>query len=661
MVHCLPSYPSLKYKMSVANSEVQTYPVQLYVYDLSNGLARSLSRQLTGRQFDAIYHTSIVVYSREWYFGQGIFDETPGRTHFGQPIQKHDLGQTSIDPNTFQEILTDLRERYRADTYHLLQFNCNTFSNELSNILVGQDIPAHITSLPQDFLATPFGQMMGPQIDAMFRGGPSSGPARQAANGASLSNAPPSAMGILNNVTRTALSNGQTNGSANSKVTIKQLQSVAQLEELKRSAPSVVVMYTSHTCPPCVQMHPVYESIAEKYSEAGKFKDRPIAFGQAYAQSAQMLMQQEKISATPTFHFYAAGKKMNELKGANPSSLEDAIEALLWSQYRPHPHSKLQNPANLVPKQAIKYKTIPNLMFAQQKLNDITSKHPAKSFDEKADIQEARAVLTKVLFPWIHEGLAAGKQKAMTNQDSEKWIDAAQKAIEVLRLCDVFPIVDLVRIAVLDTSQSEYLSSSSQGTKMFDSIFAKAKADMTLENKATLLTTFRLIGNVLAMTSTKPNSKTVQLTRHVSESSDVIALLVFGVLSEDASVRGAAINSTFNRALLQSEGRSLFINAPNENEEQQSESDEEVELICAVLECVEKEQELEKLHRAIAALLLQLYCAPSWHVTLQSLLDVLEASQKLEQKVKSIKEDTSEKASDVCKLLEQTLRLIKAL
>lgn len=649
--------------MSIISAEGQTYPVQLYVYDLSNGLARSLSRQLTGRQFDAIYHTSIVVYSREWFFGQGIFDEIPGKTHFGQPIQKHDLGQTSIDPVTFQEILSDLRERYRADTYHLLQFNCNTFSNELSNILVGQDIPSHITSLPQDFLSTPFGQMMGPQIDAMFRSGPSSAPVRPLANGPNLSNAPPSAMGILNNVTRSAMSNGYANQATTSKVTVKQLQSVAQLEELKRSASSVVVMYTSHTCPPCVQMHPVYETIAEKYSEAGKFKDRPIVFGQAYAQSAQMLLQQESISATPTFQFYAAGKKVNEIKGANRSSVEDAIEDLLWSQYRPHPHSKLQNPINLVPRQSIKYKTIPNLMFAQQKFNEITAKHPAKSFDEKADIQEARSVLTKILFPWIREGLAAGKQKKMVVQDCQKWTDSARKMIEILRLCDIFPIVDLIRMAVLDDFQLEYLASSTKGIEMLESIWTKGKADMVLENKASLLTTFRLIGNILTVNASNSNEKIDgKLVQHVSRSTDVIALLAFGVLSEDPSLRSAAINAVFNRALLQSEGRSLFLPVSKENEEANSdaESDEEVELICAVLECVEKEQDLERLHRATAALLLQLYCAPSWHATLQSLLDVLEASQKLKEKIDSIKNESSNKAVDICKLLEQTVQLIKA-
>ncbi len=34
--------------------------VELYVYDLSRGLARNMSAALIGVQLDAIYHTSIV-------------------------------------------------------------------------------------------------------------------------------------------------------------------------------------------------------------------------------------------------------------------------------------------------------------------------------------------------------------------------------------------------------------------------------------------------------------------------------------------------------------------------------------------------------------------------------------------------------------------------
>ena len=41
-------------------------PVELYVYDLSNGMARQLSAQLTGRQIDGIWYPSspITTYNR---------------------------------------------------------------------------------------------------------------------------------------------------------------------------------------------------------------------------------------------------------------------------------------------------------------------------------------------------------------------------------------------------------------------------------------------------------------------------------------------------------------------------------------------------------------------------------------------------------------------
>lgn len=73
-------------------------PVKLYVYDLSNGMARQLSRQLTGRQIDGIWylacsivniiqlitsprHTSVVAFGKEVFYGQGINMTAPGRSH----------------------------------------------------------------------------------------------------------------------------------------------------------------------------------------------------------------------------------------------------------------------------------------------------------------------------------------------------------------------------------------------------------------------------------------------------------------------------------------------------------------------------------------------------------------------------------------------------
>jgi len=77
--------------------------VQLYVYDLTNGMARQLSRQMTGRQIDGIWyavaindfrgcwatyvcipglrHTSVIVFGKEVFYGQGIHITAPGRSH----------------------------------------------------------------------------------------------------------------------------------------------------------------------------------------------------------------------------------------------------------------------------------------------------------------------------------------------------------------------------------------------------------------------------------------------------------------------------------------------------------------------------------------------------------------------------------------------------
>jgi PPPDE putative peptidase domain len=55
--------------------------VKLYVYDLSNGLARQLSLQMTGKQIDGVWHTSVVIFGKEVFYGQGISITAPGKSH----------------------------------------------------------------------------------------------------------------------------------------------------------------------------------------------------------------------------------------------------------------------------------------------------------------------------------------------------------------------------------------------------------------------------------------------------------------------------------------------------------------------------------------------------------------------------------------------------
>ncbi|RZC87334.1 hypothetical protein C5167_041386 [Papaver somniferum] len=136
--------------------------VTLNVYDLSQGLARQLSTTFLGRAIEGIWqvfaiqnlllhcidcgtgvlhiegeylcirsnnipllngkwHTGIVVFGSEYYFGGGD------------------------------------RSSYTAETYNLLRHNCNNFSNEVALFLVGTNIPDYILELPNDVLSSPMG------------------------------------------------------------------------------------------------------------------------------------------------------------------------------------------------------------------------------------------------------------------------------------------------------------------------------------------------------------------------------------------------------------------------------------------------------------------------------------------------------------------------
>ena len=62
--------------------------VTLHVYDLSNGMAAQFSRQLIGKHIEGVWHTGIVAFNKEYYFGGGISYDPPACTPFGM-INQH--------------------------------------------------------------------------------------------------------------------------------------------------------------------------------------------------------------------------------------------------------------------------------------------------------------------------------------------------------------------------------------------------------------------------------------------------------------------------------------------------------------------------------------------------------------------------------------------
>lgn len=145
------------------------YPVKLYVYDLSKGLARRLSPIMLGKQLEGIWHTSIVVHKDEFFFGSGgISSCPPGGTLLGPPDSVVDVGNTEVTEEIFLEYLSSLGEsQFRGEAYNLFEHNCNTFSNEVAQFLTGRKIPSYITDLPSEVLSTPFGQALRPLLDSI--------------------------------------------------------------------------------------------------------------------------------------------------------------------------------------------------------------------------------------------------------------------------------------------------------------------------------------------------------------------------------------------------------------------------------------------------------------------------------------------------------------
>ncbi|XP_074646133.1 uncharacterized protein LOC141902351 [Tubulanus polymorphus] len=143
--------------------------VKVYIYDISRGMARAMSLSLLGKQLDGIWHTGIVVYGQEYFFGGGGIENCrPGGTIMGQPDNVVELGPTEIPKDIFIHYLSELaHSTFRPEKYHLFDHNCNTFSSEIAKFLTGNDIPSYITSLPQEVLNTSFGAMLRPMIDAM--------------------------------------------------------------------------------------------------------------------------------------------------------------------------------------------------------------------------------------------------------------------------------------------------------------------------------------------------------------------------------------------------------------------------------------------------------------------------------------------------------------
>ncbi|KAJ5242706.1 uncharacterized protein N7469_001033 [Penicillium citrinum] len=521
--------------------------VELYVYDLSKGLARMYSQPLTGTQIDAIYHTSLVLNGVEYFFGQGIQTANPGSTHHGQPMEKVHMGQTELPNEVIEEYLGSLATIYTPESYDLFLHNCNNFTQDLAMFLVGKSIPEHIRNLPRTFLDTPFGQMMKPQIESALRGvtqgsGPGTvpGPSLQPHAAQQPKAAPQQA----------------------SLASVRNVSNLSQLEsELAAASDScAVIFFTSSTCPPCKVVYPTYDELAEEAGDRARLIK--VDIGSAYDVSMKY-----GVRATPTFMTFLKGQKLDEWSGANPGQLSGNVRMLLEMAHPAHPHRQLRLPSLQRPiSNFVTYKKVPPLDKLVQKL--------PSSFRELPDVAS--------VIDFVKQRQASNSENTPTADirvpDLHTFAATLQSSYTTLPSDSHFAVVDLVRLLFLDPRASG-LSNCPYNLRI-----------VALQLACNLFST-PLYHDQL----TSPTSPLRETT---------LRLAINSLLDSHSNLRVVAASFAYNLAAYNHNAR--FDGQPDPLTEE-----DQVEITASLLEAVSREdQSIESFHGLLFALGLLIYEAP---------------------------------------------------
>ena len=145
--------------------------VVYFIYDLSGGIVKGLSQAILGKEIEGIYHTSVYVYGKEYYYSGGINKSAPRKTQFGIPIKEINFGYTNKTQKEFESYLRSISSSFTSQNYNLISHNCNHFSDTALFFLTGNHLPSHILKQHEEILKTPLGRQVRPYLEAMSGNG----------------------------------------------------------------------------------------------------------------------------------------------------------------------------------------------------------------------------------------------------------------------------------------------------------------------------------------------------------------------------------------------------------------------------------------------------------------------------------------------------------
>lgn len=314
--------------------------------------------------------------------------------------------------------------------------------------LVGTGIPGRITSLPQDVLNTPFGQMLQPQLESAIRGVTQAPVAPQAipqqhAYTPMTSNGSSATPGVRVNA-RGIESNG---------LSLNVVHNVTKLQELEPLLSSAktscaIIFFTSSTCAPCKIVYPAYDELAaEAGSKAILIK---VDLNQAYE-----IASKYRVRVTPTFMTFLRGEKENEWSGANEGQLRGNVRMLIQMANPPHPHSQLKLPTlQRLHEKPVTCAKIPPLEKLVAKLGPLQNDPSVTALKTFITARQSSSPAYSPLpyFPNISLFLL--------------------KSIQTLDPASLFPIMDLFRLALVDPRVSGYFAEEPSHTTVLACLFS---------------------------------------------------------------------------------------------------------------------------------------------------------------------------------------------
>ena len=313
------------------------------------------------------------------------------------------------------------------------------------------------------------------------------------------------------------------------------------------------------------------------------------------------------------------GYQTGELKGVNAPELRTQVNLLLYEAFPrecsitssllltnnwnipAHPHTSLSLPAvEALSLNPILFSQVPALESVNAKLSsfidgvaDWPTTTPQTKEQMKKMLSQAILPYLKVKFPPPSSNASLPSTVQATAGLLVPWARMTATLADVLSLAELFPLVDMWRLALLDPSSSSWCASLSVNATCPDPIvlfLAKATSGLGAFNapRNYILTVLRMLSNAFS------NVALARTLLSPVRYAEITNLLVTTLLHEDAPVRTAAASLAFNVATFIQKGRIEKARGNDGAEGTSEDGDREMELMSAVIEAIHREKESEE-------------------------------------------------------------------